>query len=342
MRSLQDNFSGAEIYGLSVAEPAHFLMYLLGYKESDSERVYGGHLYDAASVVWLLNRDGCPKYALRPAGPFAEAGYLELVRFLFEYHGIQPSQPVRDRSGLSIPIQGMERFLQSHGGPEHTVQSLEETSEKTFAKMDAKAREEAEKTIESIARTFGESLDRASHIAFAGRLGGTVELMSGETVPVIEPEMRGTSNWNTARLLTALAPKALSDPEARALATRLVSRLYQEMRNDGLSPEERAVNFAGTAVISLLGSLLADPLGLFANLAAGGQNTKSSGLASLAVDDIEVRPADCRRLDSDPYEVDVSFFDFNNQFRGRTVLSLTVDVADVVPRLDGQRIYTRR
>lgn len=342
-RSLQDNFDGAVLNGLNVADPAHFLMYLLGYDGVGADggpRRYGGHLYDASSVIWLLSQDGCPKYAVRPTGPFAEAAYLELVRFLFESQGIRPNSPVQGRPGLSIPVTALDRFFADHGGLETTASSLDAPSDAPLAAVAAEVRAQAEATVASIARVFGETLDRASHLAFAGRLGGTVQLLSGETVPVIEPQMRGTSSWNTARLLLALAPDALNDVSSRALATRLVSRLYHEMRNDGLAPQDRAKNFGATAAISLLGSVLADPLGLFASLVAGGDG-KPNAYRSLAVDGIEVTPAPCNRLDSEPYDVDVAFFDFDNQFRGRTVLSLTVDVADVVPRLDGYRIYTR-
>jgi hypothetical protein len=234
----------------------------------------------------------------------------------------------------------MTRFFEEHGGLESSAVSLEAPADPNLEKVAADARPAAQATATSIARIFGESLDRASHLAFAGRLAGTVQLLSGETVPVIEPHMRGTSSWNTARLLSALAPDALTSVDARALATRLVSRLYHELRNDGLSPEDRAKNFGATSAIGLLGSVMSDPLGLFASLAAGGDGLPGS-YKSLAVDGVEVKPAACNRYDSEPYEVDVAFFDFANQFRGRTVLSLTVDVADVVPRLDGYRIYTR-
>ncbi|MFO0896677.1 MAG: S8 family serine peptidase [Pirellulales bacterium] len=342
-RSLQDNFDGAVLNGLNVADPAHFLMYLLGYDGVGADggpRRYGGHLYDASSVIWLLSQDGCPKYAVRPTGPFAEAAYLELVRFLFESQGIRPNSPVQGRPNLVIPVTALDRFFADHGGLETAASSLDAPSDAPLAAVAAEVRAQAEATVASIARVFGETLDRASHLAFAGRLGGTVQLLSGETVPVIEPQMRGTASWNTARLLLALAPDALNDVASRALATRLVSRLYHEMRNDGLAPQDRAKNFGATAAISLLGSVLADPLGLFASLVAGGDG-KPNAYRSLAVDGIEVNPAPCNRLDSDPYDVDVAFFDFDNQFRGRTVLSLTVDVADVVPRLDGYRIYTR-
>lgn len=342
-RSMQDNFDGAAIYGLNVAEPAHLLMYLLGYSGVDKQgvlRQYGGHLYDVSSILWILAQDGCPKYAVRPAGAFAQAAYLELLRFLFESQGIKPSEPLAGRTDLTVATPAMDRFFQSHGGLESAASSLEAPADASLAAVATESRAEAEATAASIARVFGESLDRASHLAFAGRVDGTVQLLSGETVPVLEPHMRGTSSWNTARLLSALAPNAMTDVSSRALATRLVSRLYHEMRNDGLAPADRAKNFGATAAISLLGSVLSDPLGLFASLATGNGGA-AGAYDSLAVDSVEVKAAPCNRFESEPYEVDVAFFDFNNQFRGRTVLSLTVDVADVVPRLDGYRIYTR-
>jgi hypothetical protein len=91
-RSMQDNFDGAVLNGLNLADPAHFLMYLLGYTGigENGPRTFGGHLYDASSVHWLVTQDGCPKYAVRPGGAFAEAAYLELVRFFSNRRASSP------------------------------------------------------------------------------------------------------------------------------------------------------------------------------------------------------------------------------------------------------------
>ena len=38
--------------------------------------------YEAASVMWTLNLDATPVYAVQPAGPFADVGYVRLREFL--------------------------------------------------------------------------------------------------------------------------------------------------------------------------------------------------------------------------------------------------------------------
>lgn len=40
------------------------------------------HPWDAASLIWTLNIDQTPIYAIQPAGPFAAEGYNRLREFL--------------------------------------------------------------------------------------------------------------------------------------------------------------------------------------------------------------------------------------------------------------------
>jgi cyanobactin maturation PatA/PatG family protease len=333
-RSLQDSFDGAVLNDLHVSVPKHFLMYLLGYRGAgpdDKPHQYGGHLHDAASVTWLLMQDDCPRFALRPAPPFSEAGYLELIRFFLDSLELTGPDPVVD-GDLSITTRCLGRYDECHRGLGQGEES-DTAGESTAAT--AADKQLTESAVQAVEMTFGEDALLKTLMAFSGRLSGTAQLLSGETVDVIEFDMRGTSHWDSRSLLDSLPDAVLSRDEALALVSRLINRLYQEIRNDRRSPEERSLNYGSTAAVRLLGGFLRDPNGPFARFVA-------DSIKNVAVDSVDVQPSRCRRVDSDPYDVEISFFDFENVQRGQTVLSLTIDVADVVPHLDSYRLFTRR
>jgi hypothetical protein len=233
---------------------------------------------------------------------------------------------------LSISAKCLQRYFDCFGGLSGGAESAGKPAARGAKPAQAAQLEAAAQSVEIV---LGEEARLVTHVAFAGRLSGTVQLLSGETVEVIEFDMRGTSSWNTKALLETLPEGTLSNEDAVMLVGRLINRLYQEIRNDGQSPQERALNYGATAAVRLLGGFLHDPQGPFVRYAA-------ASLKDVALDTVEVHPAPCRRVDSDPYEVEISFFDFSTITRGQTVLSLTVDVADVVPRLDSYRLFTRR
>ena len=92
---------------------------------------------------------------------------------------------------------------------------------------------------------FGEQPGHASHLAFPGKITGKIRLLSGETVDVINPNFRGMSSWNTQSLVDEVK-QYLQDKDATTFITRIASRLYEESRNDGRKPEDRARNWATT------------------------------------------------------------------------------------------------
>ena len=89
--------------------------------------------YEAARIMWTLEIDATPVYAIHPSGPFADVVYAQLREFLNE---------------------------QLHEGVER--------------------------------------------VSIPGFVGGKVQLMSGQTVPVIVPVLRGMYSWSTSALVQAV------------------------------------------------------------------------------------------------------------------------------------------
>jgi cyanobactin maturation PatA/PatG family protease len=205
---------------------------------------------DAAAIVWTLNLDATPIYAIQPVGPFAREAYDRLRQFL--------------REQLT---EGVER------------------------------------------------------ISVAGHIVGSIRLFSGQTVPVIHPDLRGMFSWTIRALVEAVggrapASKAKKEREDYAEKTRgirdFLERVYHELRNLGLTPQERAINAAATNAFNVAG-VIEDAL-----------------QRQMQLDQIEVVRSPICREGSDCWDVKLTFFNPTRIFeQARKVYRFSVDVSDV-------------
>ena len=207
--------------------------------------------WEASSLIWTLNQEQTPIYAIMPSGAYASKGYELLRQFL--------------REQLT---EGVER------------------------------------------------------VSIPGITGGSVRLLSGVVVPVIIPSVRGMYSWST----TALTNSILGEPpeseaeqtqsyEQRAEGiTNFLDRIYYELRNLGIIPQERAVNYAATNAFQI------------------SRVFEQAASENMQLDQIEVEISPLSRPESECYDVKLVFFDPEHQNqRARKVYRFTVDVSDVVP-----------
>jgi cyanobactin maturation PatA/PatG family protease len=206
---------------------------------------------DAAAIVWTLNLDATPIYAIQPAGPFAREAYDRLRQFLHEQL-----------------TEGVER------------------------------------------------------ISVAGHIVGSVRLFSGQTVPVIQPDLRGMFSWTIRALVEAVggrAPASDADEQERERYTErtrgireFLERVYHELRNLGLTPQERAINAAATNAVNVA-RVVEDAL-----------------RREMQLDQIEVVRSPICREGSDCWDVKLMFFNPTRIFeQARKVYRFSVDVSDV-------------
>ncbi len=152
-----------------------------------------------------------------------------------------------------------------------------------------------------------------------GRLSGhTVELSSHQVVPVIDvEEVRGIHGWPVGALTQAAlthVDRVGGDPDVTAQTLReLLTRVYYELRNLGLTASDRALNFAMTNAFTTVDTLAAA-------VAAG-----------MALEAIVVERSELCRPDSDCWDVTLRFFNPENLRRARRVSRLAIDVSDIVP-----------
>jgi cyanobactin maturation PatA/PatG family protease len=169
-----------------------------------------------------------------------------------------------------------------------------------------------------------ELTEGADRVSFPGIISGKVRLLNGQVVPVIVPEIRGMYSWTTRALVYAVVgpPPTESAPleEKQAYTKKLegvrsfLDRVYYELRNLGITPQERAINYAGTNAFNI------------------DKVIESAMKEHLDLDSIEVNRSPISRPDSDCWDVMLFFFFPDRQVQTvRKVYRFTVDVSDVVP-----------
>ena len=351
-------------------------------EQARQEALLNGNFYDAESVEWVLKQGECPLYAIRPQGAFAGAAYRQLVIFLIE----QTFRNYQDFTSQAINEQCLDEFYPCYGGTQRPFRdslsrpeavSLVEGAEQERGESQPRSRKrgrregtaegQAEPTYDLGAVSpeaminrafvlFNEPSVSATHVAIAGEITGSVRLFTGEEVEVIAPVMRGMQNWNTRRLIEllirSLGPNIAGfEAQVTLLALKIVSRLYELVRNPGKDPCDRAKNYLSTKELFNLAVTLSNPaflsmLGAYGPPVGGDQRQMVIDvrqLLNITLDDLGCKPARCIRYGTEPYEVELSFYNFANQFMGTAVYSQTIDVSDVVPvAIDTPRVFPRR
>jgi cyanobactin maturation PatA/PatG family protease len=165
-------------------------------------------------------------------------------------------------------------------------------------------------------------------VSIAGVIIGKVRLMSGQTIPVIWPELRCMYSWTTAALVEVIAgePSADNDngeeregyAEKVAAVLNFLERVYYELRNLGVTPQDRALNYAATNALIVAGIF------------------EEALKAGMELDTIEVERSPICRPDSECWDVVLCFFDPESVLHSRKCYRFTVDVSDVCPVMVGK------
>jgi cyanobactin maturation PatA/PatG family protease len=174
-----------------------------------------------------------------------------------------------------------------------------------------------------LVRTLREQLDavkedRVDWVSIPGRLGGHAWLSTGQVVPAIIPEPRGIYGWNTSRLIERVAPDAAAAKVE--LVQEFLDRIQHELANFGLTPRERALNYAATNVVQL----------------GGVADRVLREKDPMALDAIDATPSALCPPGTECWDVTLTFFHPERAARspGRA-FRFSVDVSDVVPVMVG-------
>lgn len=166
----------------------------------------------------------------------------------------------------------------------------------------------------------GQLNEGVERVSIPGVVAGQTTLTNGQTVPVLMPELRGMFSWSTAALVSAVLGDRGKGKDAEAFDRRaaeirnFLERIYYEVRNVGIAPQERAMNFAAT------------------NAFQAGTIFQQAIAEDLKLDAIDVGRSPISRPDADGWDVKLVFFNPAKRLeQARVVYRFTVDVSDIVP-----------
>ncbi len=200
------------------------------------------HPEQAPAVIWTLNHDQTPIYAIQPSGAYASYGYSHILSFL-------KSQITENAEMVSIP----------------------------------------------------------------GYMHSKVTLLNGQEVPGIIPDTRGMYCWSIQPLLEKTLDKSTNCDVSQAIKDFL-TRLYYEIRNLGITSQERSLNYAATNIYQV------------------EQVFSYAFNNNLSLDSIETEKSVICRPGSDCWDIKLTFFNpLKVHEEARKVFRFTVDVSDVVP-----------
>ena len=194
--------------------------------------------------------------------------------------------------------------------PIYAIQSQGAFASEAYGRLRQFLREQLEEGVE--------------RVSIPGMIMGQVMLMSGQVVPVIYPTLRCMYSWNISALLEAVCGSPPSE-DARdevkdaykrrcQAVTNFLERVYYELRNLGIMPQERAINHAATNAFNVE-QIFADAI-----------------RQEMELDTIEVERSPLCRPDSDCWDVKLTFFNPSRVFeQARKIYRFTVDVSDVCP-----------
>lgn len=167
----------------------------------------------------------------------------------------------------------------------------------------------------------GQIEEGISQVSIGGIEAGSTRLLNGQEVPLIVPEIRSMYSWSTPALVEAVLGARPDngqdcshyDQQAEEVGNFL-DRVYYEISNLGVAPQERAINYAATNAYQVA-TVYRDAI-----------------KQSLKLDNIGVERSSVCRPGSDCWDVRLTFFDPSQRHeKAKEVYRFTVDVSERVP-----------
>jgi cyanobactin maturation PatA/PatG family protease len=157
----------------------------------------------------------------------------------------------------------------------------------------------------------------------------TVQLFSGQRVPVVKAQPRGLYMWNEPALVQGVVDalrRDITDVDVDYVSQLIrifLDKVYYECRNLGQSPPDRALNFAATNAYQFAAGI--------ANGILSGKLVPGARQDLYTLDAIDVSKSPYCRMDSDCWDVRIVWFNPENDRRAKSVYQYTIDVSDELP-----------
>ena len=188
---------------------------------------------------------------------------INLARYLYgwnERYTLKDKEKTYEHKSHMYDAKSIYWTLRQNGTPIYVIQPMGPFSEDAYRELvdfyvgqldfslDDAQPEMPHKLKSNEDGTEGLSVER---VAIPGVIVGEVRLSTGELVPVIVPHMRGTAAWSIDNLVQKLHSESFKDLDRNAIR-QILLRLYEETRNFGVMPEDRAINYVATNIFGIL------------------------------------------------------------------------------------------
>jgi cyanobactin maturation PatA/PatG family protease len=150
-------------------------------------------------------------------------------------------------------------------------------------------------------------------VSVPGLISGTTRLMNGMTVPIVFPDLRGMYKWRSEHLIAGARAEAQGATATETEILNFLNRIYYELRNLGIAPQDRALNFAAT------------------NAYQAQQAFADAVTRSLVLDSIKLVKSPICRPESDCWDVELIMFDDEDERHPNRIYRYTIDVSDIIP-----------
>ena len=216
---------------------------------------------------------------------------------------------MEDRTQINVPEQlvawlraheeyasGMTFILMQEQIPLYAIQPAGPFASKVYAEMF--------NTLDSALK----DTESEQRVSLPGYISGSTRLMNGMTIPVVVPDLRGMYVWRSKDLVeAALAANAQIPTDQRQSVSRddllnFLNCIYYELRNMGVDPRDRALNYGAT------------------NAYQAGVAFADAAAKSLVLSSIDVVKSPICRPDSDCWDVMLTMFDDFEPYEGRSSL----------------------
>ena len=167
--------------------------------------------------------------------------------------------------------------------------------------------------FDALESSLDDQRSREQRVSIPGMISGSTRLLNGMTVPVLYPDLRGMYKWRSHELIASARAAVGAEVAADDHILNFLNRVYYELRNFGVAPQERALNFAATNAFQTQVAF-----------------AESAG-RKLELDTINVVKSPICRPDSDCWDVELQMFDPENERRANRVYRYTIDVSEVLP-----------
>ncbi|MEU5430690.1 S8 family serine peptidase [Streptomyces olivoreticuli] len=263
--------------------------------------------WESDKLTWTLTMDNTPVYALEAEIPVAMDWSRQIV-VPDKGAGSQPGSPT-DHDQLSQLLDTL-----SHPPVSFVYRTFRDA-------------------IKGQVTAVSEGIYEISRVSIPGVLTDrTVQLYSGQIVPVVQVQSRGLFTWAEGDLVDAVVgavsddiktnstPVTVTDADLRKYVRAFLDKIYYQFRNLGQSSADRALNAAATNAF-LFGDVIKNGL-LSAKHVPGPEDRLYS------LDTISVSKSPFCRPGSNCQEVRVTFFDPENERRARVTYQFTMDVSE--------------